>query len=90
MLQRAILGGVNGVADLHLRDRDRVTREWRGTFVFHAEDEQTIAQLSTAESPTYFEGFIGAERRRVPVRVTSFTSTGLAFFEGSEAHSGPL
>jgi hypothetical protein len=52
-------------------------------FFFRADDEPAIAQFKE-EGPTIFEGWIEGEPRKVPVTVTSFTSTGLAFFEGTE------
>ena len=82
MLQRATLGGIPGVADLSSRSPSAFARAWRGTFVFRAEDERRIAQL-TGDGPTVFETMIEGERRRVPVKVLSFTTSGLAFFEGS-------
>src|SRR5688572_22328604 len=83
VLQRATLGGVQGVADLQSRARSEIMREWRGTFVFRADDEDTIAHLVEQAPTTVFETDFEGERRKLSVRVLSFTTSGLAFFEGS-------
>jgi hypothetical protein len=84
VLQRATLGGVKGVVDIHFRTRDELDREWRGTFVFHAEDEPAIALMSETGTAT-FETLIEGERRSLAVNIVSFTHTGLAFFEAKES-----
>ena len=86
MLHKATLGGVQGAADLQYRARTPDQRDWRGTFVFRANDEETIARLID-HGPTVFETSFEGETCRLSVMVRSFTPTGLAFFESvDEAH----
>jgi hypothetical protein len=82
-LQEAKLGGVRGSADLRWRRRSLSNRDWRGTFVFEAEDEPTIAELVDDHVNTTYEALIDGQPKKLSVTVTSFSPIGVAFFEGS-------
>ena len=82
-MQKATLGGVEGVADVRYRYRTEFDREWRGTFVFRAEDEPAIARLADG-GLVPFEMATEGERQSLTVKIVSVTSEGYAFFEAVE------
>ena len=84
MLQRATLAGVQGAADLHFRHRNVLEGTWVGAFVYRIDDEWAIARVMKSGGPAVLETSIEGQRRAVPVTITSFTDTGLAFFQACE------
>jgi hypothetical protein len=84
-MHAASLAGLPGAGDVRSRRATASTLDYRGTFAFRREDENTIAALVHANQLVDFEGFVDGERKRLKVRLMFVaTESGTVFFEASD------
>ena len=83
-MQPATLGNIPGAGAAKSRRRDRLQQDWRGTFAFRAEHEDSVAALVRDGRPVVYDGVVDGELRSIAVTVLSIIPVaGMAFFEGS-------
>jgi hypothetical protein len=81
-MQKAILGGVQGAANVHCRRQGTAESEWRGIFFFPKEAEPAIADLVKGRRTVIYEALFQGRPQRLDVTLSSISPDGSVYFEG--------